>query len=220
MNIVLGTVSLVLTFGTVLLIEKLFHKEGLFVWVSISTVIANLLVCKSVDLGGFTTNLGNVLFASNFLITDIISEKYSSKESRKAILLGVCSQIMFLVSTQIALAFIPSGVDLVQDSMKTLFSVNLRVSLASITMYFVSNMADIALFEAIKKRIPEKLWLRNNVATMVSNCLENYIFTFLAFVGIFDMKTMFSIATAASVLEIVIAIADTPFLYLSKRWGK
>ncbi len=217
MNFCLGILCILAAFGAIVLIEKFFGKEGLFVWVSLSTVIANILVCKSISLAGFTTNLGNVLFASNFLLTDIISEKYGAKQSRKAILLGVCSQVMFVASTQLALFFVPSSTDLAQNSMRELFSLNLRVSIASITLYFLSNMLDIALFEAIKRKIPGKLWLRNNVATIFSNCLENYAFTFLAFAGVFDWKTMVSIATLASLLEMLIALSDTPFLYLSKK---
>lgn len=83
-------------------------------------------------------------------------------------------------------------------------------------MCYLSNMLDIIIFEKIKK-ISNKLWIRNNVATIISNCLENYFFTVLAFIGIYDLGTIFSIATATTILEIIIAICDTPFLYLSKK---
>ena len=217
MNILLGVVSLLLTFSLLIIVEKLFKKEGLFVWVSIATIIANILVCKSIELFGFTTNLGNILFASSFLATDIMSEKYGAKESRKAIILGVVSQVIFVIMTQMALLYVPASEDLAQESMKGLFSINLRVSIASIVMYFVSNMADIYIFEKIKEKVPGKLWLRNNVSTMICNSLENYFFSFLAFAGLMDIPTILSIATLASVLEIVIAACDTPFLYLSKK---
>ncbi len=217
MNILLGIVSLLLTFSLLIIVEKLFKKEGLFVWVSIATIIANILVCKSIELFGFTTNLGNILFASSFLATDIMSEKYGAKESRKAIILGVVSQVIFVIMTQMALLYVPASEDLAQESMKGLFSINLRVSIASIVMYFVSNMADIYIFEKIKEKVPGKLWLRNNVSTMICNSLENYFFSFLAFAGLMDIPTILSIATLASVLEIVIAACDTPFLYLSKK---
>lgn len=216
MNIVLGIISIFLTFFLVVLMERLFEKEGLFVWIGISTIIANILVCKSVDFFGFTTNLGNVMFASNFLATDIMCEKYGAKESRKAIILGVISQIIFVATTQLALAYIPSSEDLSHEVMLGLFSINLRVSIASVSMYFASNMLDIYLFERIKNKFPKKLWLRNNVSTIISNCLENYIFSMLAFLGIFEIKTILEIATIASVIEMVIAILDTPFLYLAK----
>ena len=217
MNILLGIVSLLLTFSLLIIVEKLFKKEGLFVWVSIATIIANILVCKSIELFGFTTNLGNILFASSFLATDIMSEKYGAKESRKAIILGVVSQVIFVIMTQMALLYVPASEDLAQESMKGLFSINLRVSIASIVMYFVSNMADIYIFEKIKEKVPGKLWLRNNVSTMICNSIENYLFSFLAFAGLMDITTILSIATLASVLEIVIAACDTPFLYLSKK---
>ena len=220
MNIILGIISVFITFSLVVLIEKLFKKEGLYVWIGIATVIANILVCKSIDLFGLTTNLGNVMFASSFLATDIMCEKYGAKDSRKAIILGIVSQVIFLVSTQLALAYIPSSEDMTHESMKTLFSINARVSISSIIMYFVSNMADIYLFEKIKQKFPNKLWLRNNVSTIISNCIENYLFSLMAFIGIFDISTIFMIASVASVLEIVIAILDTPFLYLSKYLDK
>ena len=216
MNIILGIISIFLTFTLVVLIERLFKKEGLFVWIGISTIIANILVCKSIELFGFTTSLGNVMFASNFLATDIMCEMYGTKESRKAIILGVVAQIIFVATTQLALAYIPSNEDLSHEAMLGLFSLNLRVSIASVSMYFASNMFDIYLFERIKRRFPNKLWLRNNVSTIVSNCLENYIFTMLAFLGIFEIQTILEIASVASIIEMIIALLDTPFLYLAK----
>lgn len=206
-----------MTFSLVVISEKLFKKEGLFVWVSIATITANILVCKSVDILGYTTSLGNVLFASNFLATDIMSEKYGFKESKKVITLSVFSQIIFLIMMQLALVYKPSNVDLVNESMKNLFSINIRVGISSIIMYYVSNRFDIYLFEKIKSKFPNKLWLRNNVSTIVSNCLENYLFTFMAFAGIYDFKTIISIATFSSILEIIIALLDTPFVYMAKK---
>lgn len=219
MNLILGISSIFITFSFIVLIEKFFKKEGLFVWISISTIMANILACKSVDILGFTMYIGNVVFSSNFLATDIISEKYGYQESKKAVILGIFSQVIFLIVTQMALIYIPSSIDQVNESMKTLFSINIRVSISSITMYLISNMLDIYLFEKIKQKIPDKLWIRNNVATIVSNCLENYFFTFFAFIGIYDFKTIISIATVTTIIEIIIAVMDTPFLYLSKRLG-
>ncbi len=217
MNVLLGAINVIIIFSIVVIIERLFKKEGLFVYLSISTIIANILVCKSIDLLGFVTCMGNIMFASNFLATDILCEKYGAKDGRKAICLAAVSQIIFIVVIQFALLYKPSSEDLVNESMKTLFAINLRVSLSSLFMFVVSNLLDIYIYERIRSRFPEKLWLRNNVSTILSNCIENYIFTTLAFVGIFDLLTIFSIASVASVLEIVLALADTPFIYISRK---
>ena len=217
MNLFLGLTCIVIVFSFVVLIEKLFKKEGLFVWISIATIIANIIVCKCINIMGIATSLGNVLFASSFLATDIMSEKYGIKYSKKAILLGVCSQIIFIITIQLALLFIPNDIDQVNESMKILFTINIRVSIVSIIMYAISNLSDIFIFEKLKQKIPNKLWVRNNVATILTNCLENYFFTFFGFIGIYDLYTIITIATFSSIIEMVIAIADTPFLYLSVK---
>ena len=216
MNIILGVISIFVTFSLTVLSEKLFKKEGLYVWISIAVIIANIIICKSIDLSIFKVNLGNILFASSFLATDIMSEKYGVAESKKAIIIAVFSQLVFIISTQMALLYTPSNIDIANESMKTLFSLNVRISVSSIFMYFVSNMLDIYLFEKIKNKVPSKLWLRNNVSTMISNSLENYLFGLLAFTGVYDLITILELTTVASILEIIIAALDTPFLYLSK----
>lgn len=217
MNIVLGIISIIATFSIVVCMEKMFKKEGLYVWISIATIMANILVCKSIDILGLTASLGNVMFASIFLATDILSEKYDVKDSRKAVILAIVSQIIFIMTTTLAISYIPSETDLSNDSMKTLFSINTRVSISSIVMFGASNMLDIYLFEKLKRKFPKQLWLRNNVSTIISNCLENYFFVFFAFVGIYDYSTILSIATTTSILEIIIAICDTPFMYIAKK---
>lgn len=217
MNILLGIIGIIICFGIEVLIEKIFKKEGLYVWVAVALVAANILVAKNIDILSLQATLGNILFASTFLATDILSEKYSAKESRKAVNIGIVSVTLFTIATQFSLLFKPNELDLVNDSLKNIFALNLRISISSIIMCYLSNMLDIIVFEKIKNKIPDKMWIRNNIATIISNCLENYLFTIFAFIGIYDLKTILSIATTTTILEIIIAICDTPFLYLSKK---
>lgn len=219
MNIILGVISIILVFSSVVLMEKLFKKEGLYVWLSIATILANIIVCKTVNVLGLTSSLGNIMFASNFLATDILSEKYGKEDARKAITIALVSTIIFIVTTQISLLYIPDTTDIAQESMKTLFGLNLRTSIASLSMFYISNLFDIYLFDRLRQKYPKKLWLRNNVATIISNSLENYFFASIAFLGIFDIPTIISIATTGTIIEIIIAILDTPFIYLSKKLG-
>lgn len=217
MNIILGVISIILVFSSVVLMEKLFKKEGLYVWVSIATILANIIVCKTINVLGLTSSLGNIMFASNFLATDILTEKYGSRDAKKAITMALLSTIIFIITTQISLLYVPDTTDIAQESMKTLFGLNLRTSIASLSMFYISNLFDIYLFDKLKQMYPKKLWLRNNVATIISNSLENYFFATIAFFGIFDIPTIISIATTGTIIEIIIAILDTPFIYLSKK---
>ena len=217
-NVLLIFINIIVTFSIVILIEKIFKKEGLYVWTAIALIMANILECQTVGLfNSFTSTCGNVLFASVFLSTDIMSEKYGSEYSKKAIKLAVVAMIAFTIIMQIGLLFTPDETDFAHDAMTTLFGLNLRITISSLVMFFISNNLDIFLFEKIKTKLPNQLWVRNNVATIISNVLENYFFIFFAFVGLYDVPTMLNIATTISVVEIVIALFDTPFLYISKK---
>ena len=133
------------------------------------------------------------------------------------IYLSIFAGISFIIISQLTLLFIPSSDDIVNDSMKQLFNVSIRTTAASMLMFFISNMSDIYLYNKLKEKLPGKMWLRNNVSTITCNCIENYFFNTLAFIGIFPMSVIISIATTTTIIEIVIALCDTPFLYLSKK---
>lgn len=217
-NLILILIEMLCAFGGLLAFKKLFGKYGVISWAVIATVLANIITAKTANILGLSTALGTVLFASVFLATDILNECYDKKSAKIAIKLGLLSNIVLITFTQIALHYIPDEFDYAHDAMQTLFGLNLRISLASMIMYYISNMLDIALFNKIKEKTHGKLlWLRNNVSTILCNCLENFFFIFLAFYGIYDIVTVLIIAGSTSIIEMLVAICDTPFLYLSKK---
>lgn len=205
-------------FSAVIFAEKLFGKQGLIAWIGIASVLANIITAKISNVLGMDAAHGTVLFASTFLCTDILCEKYGKKEAKTGVLVGLFASVALIISTQIALLYSPVEYDYADEPMHILFGLNLRITTASIVMYLVANLADIAVFDRIRQATGEKkLWLRNNVATILCNCLENFGFVFLAFLGIYTAQQCVEIAIATSVIEIVAAVCDTPFVYLGRR---
>lgn len=211
-------IEVCIVFSLVLICHRFFRREGVIAWVSIATVLANIITAKNAMIFGLSTAIGTVMFASTFLATDILSECYSKKDAKKAVYIGLFSNVVLICATQIALRYIPSPFDYANEAMNTLFALNLRISIASATMYFIANIMDVYLFNKIKEQMNGRaLWLRNNVSTILCNCLENFGFIGLAFYGIYDIKTIITIAISTSVIELIVAILDTPFLYMAKK---
>lgn len=205
-------------FGLLTLANKLFQKEGLIAWVGMATILANIITAKNAQIFGLNTAIGTVMFASTFLATDILTECYGKQYAKQAVYIGLAGSALLIIATQISLLYTPSPIDYADGSMRTLFGLNLRISLSSMLMYFIANMGDIYLFDAIKaKTHGKKLWLRNNIATIICNCLENFGFIFFAFVGIYDLPTIVNIAVSTSVIEMIAAVIDTPFLYMARK---
>lgn len=218
MNEAIIILEVVVVFSMVILSHMFFKREGVIAWVAIATVLANIITAKNAVVFGLSTAIGTVMFASIFLATDILSECYSKEDAKKAVYIGLASNIVLICATQIALLYTPSAFDYADEPMQILFGLNLRISVASALMYFVSNLADVYLFNRIKDKMNGRaLWLRNNVSTIVCNCLENFGFIGLAFWGIYDARTILTIAISTSIVEMVVAILDTPFLYIARN---
>ena len=202
----------------VLVVFRLFGRVGLFGLLVFNLLLCNIQVLKTVELFGLTTTLGNVLYASVFLATDLLSEFYGKKEAKKGVLLGFVALVMMVGYMQIALYFQPAVDDFAQPHLSALFGFMPRIALASMVAYLVSQMHDVWAFHAIRERTGGRLlWLRNNASTMTSQMLDSAIFCTIAFWGLFPVSVFLEILLSTYVIKIVVAGLDTPFIYMAKR---
>ena len=218
MNEIVLFIEIVVVFSLLLIAKRLFGKAGVLAWIPIATIMANILTVKNACIFGMNTAIGSVMFASTFLATDILTECYGVKEARRGVLMGFCGAVIFMLCSQIALLYSPSLIDYASGAMNELFALNFRISLASITMYLVANLADVFLYEKLKiKTEGKKIWLRNNVSTILCNCAENFAFVLLGFYGMYDFTQCMSIACSISIIETIVGLCDTPFLYVALK---
>lgn len=204
----------------VLIIYRFFGKTGLFGLIVFNLMLCNIQVLKTIELFGMTTTLGNVLYASVFLSTDLLSEFYGKEEAKKAVLLGFATLLMTVIYMQIALMFTPSPDDFVQPHLESIFSFLPRVAIGSLAAYLVSQLNDVHFFHALKEKYEGRhLWLRNNASTLFSQLLDSLIFCFIALWGLFPVEVWTEIFITTYVMKVIVAVLDTPFIYLAKRMG-
>ena len=221
-NELLLMLSVFLIYGGVLFCYRLFGKHGLFAFSATATVLANIEVLILVDAFGMEQTLGNVMFASTYLITDILSENDSKKDASKAVYIGIFTSIAMLVLTQLWMLFTPAASDFVMPSIKQIFSTTPRLMLASILGYAVSQRFDVWLYHAWWKLTARggdsrrMLWLRNNGSTLVSQLINTILFTTVAFLGRYDAATFISIMVSSYVIYIFTSMLDTPIIYIAR----
>src|SRR5690606_41883048 len=83
MNEVLWLALMLTTFTGVLLAFRFFGRTGLYIWTAMGVILANLQVLKIVQLFGLTATMGNIIYGSLFLVTDILNEFYGEKRSEE-----------------------------------------------------------------------------------------------------------------------------------------
>ncbi len=221
MNELLWFSMMIASFFLVILAYRLFGRTGLYVWIAMSVIIANIQVLKTVELFTFTTTLGNIVYASTFLATDILSENHGKKAARRGVFIGFFSLLAATLLMNIALYFRPAPSDFAQESLLILFGVLPRIAGASLLAYGISQLHDVWAYNFWKERFPSvrMIWLRNNASTLVSQMIDTLIFTFTAFLGVFPLPVVLQILVTTYVMKLIVALVDTPFIYWAKKVG-
>ena len=227
MNELLWVLLMIVTFLGILLAYRLFGRIGLYVWIAISIIIANIQVMKTIEIFGMVTAEGNIIYGTIFLAMDILGENYGKKAAYKGVLIGFFTLLVVTVLMQLTLQFVPHESDTLSPALESIFSLLPRIAVASITAYFLSQTLNIIIFHYIKKLTKGKmLWLRNNASTMASQFFDNIVFTYMAFVGlfglfgwqqIFEWPIIFQIFITSLIMKYIVAVADTPFIYWAKK---
>jgi len=219
-NELIFIITVIIYLGSVLLLYKLFGKNGLFAFAIFGTILGNIAVCKCVDLFGLSTTAGNVLYASTFLVTDILSEKYGKKDAKRAVQYSFSIMLLWLLGTQLILQFTPNANDYINDSLMVVFGLVPRITIASLIGFICSQNIDVFLYHFIWKKTGDnksKLWLRNNGSTLISQAIDTVIFTFLAFWGTYPTNVFFSILITTYLFKALVAVIDTPFIYIARK---
>ncbi len=222
-NEILLILSLVITYTVVIVLFRLFQEQGLYLFTIVATISANIEVLILVNAFGMEMTLGNILFASTFLVTDILSELYGKKSAQTAVWMGIATSITFILISQSWMLYTPNENDFAFPAICTVFSNTPRLMLVGIAVYVAVQFFDVWAYhkwwEFTSRRCFDRkkfLWLRNNGSTLVSQLLNSVLFTFGAFLGTHDTSSLVSITLSSYLIFIVTSLADTPFVYLAR----
>tara|TARA_B100000989_G_scaffold240291_1_gene187162 strand:- start:478 stop:1218 length:741 start_codon:yes stop_codon:yes gene_type:complete len=225
---IIWLLMLIFCFISILIFIRLFGYIGIFIYSALAVIAGNIQVLKTVDFfySPEPVALGTILFASTFLCTDILSEYYGKEKARTNILIGFCAFLFMTLLMVLTIGFKPSEGDWVQESLSNIFTPMTRFFIASMIAYLISQYFDVWFFSYLKKITSEKyLWLRNNLSTIVSSLVDNTVFSIFAWillnpepVSVYNVIMIYIFGTYF--LRILIALLDTPFIYVAKFFIK
>lgn len=225
-------------FSTVLILNRLFGSAGLYVYIAVAIIGANIQVLKAVQFSFYSNPvaLGTILFSSTFLATDLLAEQFGARAARQGVWLGFMAYLFFTLVMLLTLGFSPltqaqAGTDMswalpYQGHLTALFAPQLALFAAGMIAYLFSQLHDVWLFDKLKTLFAGRwLWLRNNVSTLLSALIDNTIFSILAWI-VFAAEPLplttviFTYILGTYWLRVFVAVLDTPFIYLARRWHK
>lgn len=192
-----------------------------------SLVVSNLIFQKffywypfHIEIFGtklFEISVGILPYPITFLITDLISEIYGKKRANQIVVAGIFASFFSMLIVYVANAVPATDWSPVNDTIfKTVFGATAIAVFASMTAYLLAQFIDIQIYHFWKRRTKGKhLWLRNNFSTFLSQFVDTLtILLLLCSFGIIEWSRFNGLLIAGFLFKIMIALLDTPFLYL------
>ncbi len=192
-----------------------------------SLVVSNLIFQKffywypfNIEIFGtklFEISVGILPYPITFLITDLISEIYGKKKANQVVVAGIFASFFSLIIIYISNAVPATSWSPVGDKMfSTVFGNTTIAVFASMIAYLLAQFIDIQIYHFWKRLTRGKhLWLRNNFSTFFSQFIDTLtILLLLCSFGIIEWSRFKGLLVAGFLFKVMIAVFDTPFLYL------
>jgi uncharacterized integral membrane protein (TIGR00697 family) len=156
------------------------------------------------------------------LLTDVLNEFYGQRAARFITIVGfgmaVLSFAFIFLSAAVPFApftHAPDWTGVNEASFNNVFLGSMRMIVASLCAYLVSQFVDIGVFHLLKKKTSGKLlWLRATGSTAVSQLIDTITINFVAWSGMMSAGKIVNIIYSAYGLKLLIAVGLTPLIYL------
>lgn len=222
-------------YSTVLLMLRLFGAAGLYAYIGMAVIAANLQVQTAAQFSFMDAPvaLGTTLFASTFLCTDILNEHYGEKAAKKGVLIGFVMFALMTVFMFLTISYRPLDPETTsandywfiesRNHLSALFHPLPAILISSVVAYFASQYHDIWCYNLIKRLTHGRmLWLRNNISTLLSALIDNLVFSILAWKVLAAEPmpwdtVLVTFVLGTYVFRVILALLDTPVAYLAAR---
>jgi queuosine precursor transporter len=183
-----------------------------------NAVVGELIGGKLIQLGPFTMSIGIIPWPIVFLATDIINEYYGKKGVRRLSLMTAGFITYTFVILLAGMSVHASGISPVKDEQfRAVFGQSMWIIVGSIAAFLTSQLVDVLVFWLIRSRTGKKMiWLRATGSTIVSQLIDTFIVTGIAFwlPGKLSFPDYINTAFTGYSAKLIIAVALTPVIYL------
>lgn len=217
------------------------------IFLSAMTMLNVIGITKFIQLGPLALAVGVLPYPLTFLCTDIVSELYGKSRANFLVFVGLLLNL-FVISVVVLAEYIPSvdvlhqppwqvlpisGETFLANGEKASGSVELFHFIyactagsvfASMLAYLAAQFCDVHLFHYWKKVTKgKKLWLRNNMSTLISQLVDSLMVISVTFGAVFlrgemSFEQIMMLMGSNYLFKMVAALLDTIPFILTVKW--
>ncbi len=172
-------------------------------------IISNVLAAKTLDLAPFALPASILMFPITYIINDVLSDIFGFAYMRRTIFLGFGAAAAASLAFSIAIA-IPGIDGAMNESFALILGNSWRIVVASFTSYLLGSLLNSFLMSGLKKRFDRHLFFRCITSTVAGESVDSFIFITIAFWGVFDPSTIFTMIGSQILFKVLYEIVLYP----------
>lgn len=182
-------------------------------------VVSNIIASKVILVGGLMAPAAVLCYALTFAISDTLAEIWGKERTKFIVKVGFFATLISALMIKLAILMPGAPFWGNQKEFSLILGSNLRIVLASMLAYLISQHHDVWAFHFWKDKTGGKyLFIRNNLSTFVSQIIDTVVFIIIAFYG--TGSPILTLIINQYLVKVIIALLDTPIVYILVNFVK
>ena len=223
-NVVLIIAEVIICYTTIIILNKKYKTDGLYVYAIIATFISCIMGLKQITiLDKIDLPIGFGITTSIIIAGNIITQKRGPEEIKTFIALILVSSLVSCCFLNLSGLMIPSDYNSsANKAYDLIFEYNIRVYMATIISIISSVWLSSKLYYELKK-IRNQIVINNIFSIIIASLVDNVLFVLIAYLYapekeeiIFDI--LFCIIFRY-IIKMVIGLIGTIPIYITKKFN-
>ena len=178
-------------------------------------MISNTVATKLFQLGPFFFTGAIMIFPISYIFSDILTEVYGYRASRKIIWAGFASIIVMSIVYYLVQLLPPAPFWPNQQAYEVILGLVPRIVLGSIVGYFAGEFSNSYVLSKLKIWTKGKhLWARTISSTIIGEGVDTILFGTIAFAGTIPWNNLILVIISGYIAKVLIEILFTPITYI------
>lgn len=218
-NIMLIVAEVVVCYLSMIILNKKYKTDGLYVFGIIATFLSCIMSLKQIELMGVNVPIGFGLTTSLIIAGNIITQKRGTEEVKTYIGLIFITALVSCCFLNLSGLMEASDYNLYANkSYDSIFEYNLRIYLALIISTILSVFLNSKLYYELKK-IRNQIIFSNIFSIIIIELLDNIIFVLIAYLFEYKIINIILCIIFRYMIKTIIGIIGTIPIYITNKFN-
>lgn len=172
-------------------------------------VISNVIGVREMNVLGFAVSASAIVYPFTFVISNIVSEKYGMKETRKILLSGLITMIIIAAFISVTILVQDSNAEM-ENAYQLIFGNNALIVMASIIAYITSHIVNLVLY----CYLPYNKYIKYFVSSLIAVFLDAIIFkSMLLYFEVIEGSILYYVSNQL-VVGVLLILISVPFFQI------